>query len=45
LQEILLATVFVGIERIWGEKGIQVNVLLAATAWNLKKMMEKLKDK
>ena len=26
-----------------GEKGIQINALLAATAWNLKKMMEKLK--
>ena len=27
-----------------GEKGIQINALLAATAWNLKKMMEKLKE-
>ncbi|MDD4109852.1 MAG: IS5 family transposase [Prolixibacteraceae bacterium] len=27
-----------------GEKGIQVNALMAATAWNLKKMMEKLKN-
>lgn len=27
-----------------GEKGIQINALLAATAWNLKKMMEKLKN-
>ena len=27
-----------------GEKGIQINALLAATAWNLKKLMEKLKD-
>ena len=26
-----------------GEKGVQINALLAATAWNLKKMMEKLK--
>lgn len=26
-----------------GEKGIQINALMAATAWNLKKMMEKLK--
>lgn len=28
-----------------GEKGIQINALMAATAWNLKKMMEKLKEK
>ncbi len=27
-----------------GEKGIQINALMAATAWNLKKMMEKLKE-
>jgi IS5 family transposase len=27
-----------------GEKGIQINALLAATAWNLKKMMQKLKE-
>ena len=27
------------------EKGIQSNALMAATAWNLKKMMEKLKEK
>lgn len=27
-----------------GEKGIQINALMAATAWNLKKMMEKLKN-
>lgn len=26
-----------------GEKGIQINAFMAATAWNLKKMMEKLK--
>lgn len=26
-----------------GEKGIQINALMAATAWNLKKMIEKLK--
>jgi IS5 family transposase len=26
-----------------GEKGVQINALLAATAWNMKKMMEKLK--
>ena len=28
-----------------GIKGIQINALMAATAWNLKKMMEKLKEK
>jgi IS5 family transposase len=28
-----------------GEEGIQINALMAATAWNLKKMMETLKDK
>ena len=27
---------------LWGEKGIQINAMMAATAWNLKKMMEKL---
>jgi len=27
-----------------GEKGIQINAYLAATAWNLKKMMEILKE-
>ena len=27
-----------------GEAGIQINALLAATAWNLKKLMEKLKN-
>jgi IS5 family transposase len=27
----------------WGEAGIQINALMSATAWNLKKMMEKLK--
>jgi transposase, IS5 family len=27
-----------------GEKGIQINAFLAATAWNLKKMMQKLKE-
>jgi len=26
-----------------GEKGIQINAFMAATAWNLKKMMQKLK--
>jgi Transposase domain (DUF772). len=30
---------------LWAEKGIQINALLAATAWNLKKKMEKLKEK
>lgn len=30
---------------LWGEKGIQINAYLAATAWNLKKMMERLKRK
>ena len=28
----------------WGESGPQINALLAATAWNLKKMMELLKE-
>jgi len=28
-----------------GEEGIQINALLACTAWNLKKMMEALKEK
>jgi hypothetical protein len=27
------------------EKGVQINALLAGTAWNWKKMMEKLKEK
>jgi IS5 family transposase len=30
---------------LWGEKGLQINALMSATAWNLKKMMEKLKEK
>jgi IS5 family transposase len=30
---------------LWGEKGVQINAFMAATAWNLKKMMEKLKEK
>jgi len=30
---------------LWGEDGIQINAFMAATAWNLKKMMEKLKEK
>jgi IS5 family transposase len=29
----------------WGSEGIQINALMAATAWNLKKMMEQLKTK
>jgi IS5 family transposase len=29
---------------LWGEKGVQINAFMAATAWNLKKLMEKLKD-
>ncbi|MDR2511120.1 MAG: transposase [Bacteroidales bacterium] len=28
-----------------GEKGVQINALLTGTAWNLKKMMNKLKGK
>lgn len=28
-----------------GEKGIQINAYMATTAWNLKKMMIKLKEK
>ena len=30
---------------LWSDKGVQINALMAATAWNLKKMMEKLKEK
>ena len=30
---------------LWSEKGVQINALMAATAWNMKKMMEKLKEK
>ena len=30
---------------LWGEEGLQINALMAATAWNLKKLMEKLKEK
>jgi len=30
---------------LWGEKGIQINALMAATAWNLKKYMELLVEK
>ncbi len=29
---------------LWGEKGIQINAYMAATAWNLKKMIERLKE-
>ena len=29
---------------LWREQGVQINALMAATAWNLKKMMEKLKE-
>jgi hypothetical protein len=28
-----------------GKEGVQINALLSATAWNLKKMMQKLKEK
>ena len=30
---------------LWGEQGLKINALMAATAWNLKKLMEKLKEK
>jgi IS5 family transposase len=29
---------------LWGENGVQINALMAGAAWNLKKMMEKLKE-
>jgi len=29
---------------LWGENGIQINALMAGMAWNLKKLMEKLKE-
>jgi IS5 family transposase len=29
---------------LWGEKGVQINAFMAATAWNLKKLMEILKE-
>ena len=29
---------------LWGEKGIHINAYMAATAWNLKKMLEKIKE-
>ena len=28
---------------LWGEAGVKINALMAACAWNLKKMMGKLK--
>jgi IS5 family transposase len=28
-----------------GEQGVQINALMAAIAWNLKKLMEKLVEK
>jgi hypothetical protein len=28
-----------------GKVGVQINALIAATAWNLNKMMQKLKEK
>ena len=30
---------------LWGEKGIQINAFMVATAWNLKKYMELLVEK
>jgi IS5 family transposase len=30
---------------LWGEVGVEINALMAGCAWNLKKMMEKLKEK
>jgi IS5 family transposase len=30
---------------LWREEGIQINAFMAATAWNLKKMMDRLKEK
>jgi len=29
---------------LWGEKGVQINAFMAATAWNLKKFMERLTE-
>jgi IS5 family transposase len=29
---------------LWGESGVQINALMAATAWNLKKIMEELRE-
>ncbi len=29
---------------LMGEEGMQINAFLAASAWNIKKMMEKLKE-
>jgi IS5 family transposase len=28
----------------WGEVGVQINAFMSGTAWNLKKMMQKLKE-
>jgi IS5 family transposase len=28
----------------WGEAGVQINAYMSATAWNLKKKMEELKE-
>jgi IS5 family transposase len=28
----------------WGEAGVQINAFMSGTAWNLKKMMQKLKE-
>ncbi|MDR2684541.1 MAG: hypothetical protein LBB53_04070 [Prevotellaceae bacterium] len=29
---------------LWGESGVQINALMSGCAWNLKKMMERLKE-
>jgi IS5 family transposase len=29
---------------LWGKASVQINALMAGTAWNLRKYMEKLKD-
>jgi IS5 family transposase len=29
----------------WGKAGVQINAMMAGTAWNLRKYMEKLKEK
>ena len=29
---------------LWAEKGIQINAYMAATAWNLRKMLEKIRE-
>jgi IS5 family transposase len=28
----------------WGEVGVQINAFMSGTAWNLKKMMQKLRE-